>query len=1490
MSGCLTDAVLVSLIGGTLPTSEQPEVDQHLRSCERCSARLTELRETTMGDLLSKHQAETQFDVTMDSHRGTPGGRDELSMDFHPDVEAKKPDEPLPNIPVETFLDSLSQSGLFPATELQKLREQTISPSMSSSSMLADWLVREGKLTNYQANLLSRGKTGSLVLGNYVILDMLGQGGMGTVYKALHRRMNRIVALKVLPSSLSRMPDALARFQREVQAAARLHHTNLAAAYDADEASGIHFLVMEYCDGPNLSSYVKEAGPMPLAAAVRLMAQAARGMWAAHQQGVVHRDIKPGNMIVTNEGRLKILDLGLAQLRGDTSEENASDMTQTGRVMGTVDFMSPEQARNAKSVDARADVYSLGCTLYFLATGETPAPNGSVAAKLLWHQTQTAPPLRTKVPAASEALETTLSMMMAKEPDERQASMLEVAQQLEACLADMPEGQQEISLVGLSLPAYDSPSTFGNTSIGRRTIVEGHNETIIGSDTVRTLQKEQGETDPPSTSGNWIAIGGVALSIAAVLFAAYFFLAGGSGAADAVLVLQVDQGAAEVVIDGKEKQLAPSTPSQPLELKLTPGEHRVVIRKNGFTPQERTVDLRRDQPTRLSIQLAAAGAPLATNTKPMVPPSSTTPTTPTIPGPPPTPPTPVFAHEAACSWVFALGGKVTAVTTTGREIVATSLEQLPAEPLEVLSIHFDDRGVTDTDLESLELAPGLRQLSLAGTPITDAGLLQVAKLKQLAQLSLARTKITNKGLESLARLSQLAELDLSQTKITDQGLPRLVPLPRLEKLYVADNTLSDTGIEQLSAVKSLRLLVASGTMLTERGHASLTTSLPQLELTWDGADMQRAVALALLEKGARLSVTDSRGSATTSVARREDLPPGRLKVLKVDLASNRTVTDDDLKQLIALSDLESLSIAGTKITPVGIDHLHGLSSLKTIDLGSLPLTSTSIETLAAALPDCKIERREPADRLVAKWVLSVGGKCSIAGESGAAAVDLVSATTVLPEGPIRVEKINLTDCKLTSDAPLAQLAELSSVKSLLLAGSDITDEQLASLTGLKTLVELSLADTQVSTPAVSTLLAQLPQLERLYLSGSKVDRAVVSSASNLPRLTHLSLAGISTTPADLTLLKKCPQLEWLDLSKTGLTDETLGSLQQFSKLRELTVLGNSISDAGYEELVASLPNCRVTGDPLDPQRLAARWVLEQRGSVQLETGALTSTKDLPRSKCHVLSIDLAEIPNLKSTELASTLAACPELESLRLSDTTVTDGELAAVAKLRLLKRLYLANLAISDEGLARLADLELLEELDVSGSRITAAGLANWKSSATLKQLTLANTLVSDPQLSVIATFNQLELLDLSACRGVSDAGLAKLAQLTNLRSLSLRGTKLTDEAADVLAKFTLLQQLDLDSTTITDTGVAKLLTLASLKRLVLAKTGITDSGVASLAKLKELKSVSLVRTSVSEAACAELEKALPGCMVIKPAQRPPAEGGGNATNPFTPSGLPGS
>jgi hypothetical protein len=267
----------------------------------------------------------------------------------------------------------------------------------------------------------------------YRVLQVLGAGGMGVVYKAVHRLMERVVALKVIHRRLSDRPAFVERFRREVRAAARLTHPNIVTAHDADQAGATHFLVMEYVPGTTLDREVEQRGPLPVTEACELVRQAALGLQHAHERGMVHRDVKPANLLRTPGGQVKILDFGLSHLVDEASPADIALPSAT--VVGTPDYVAPEQARDPARADIRADVYSLGCTLYHLLAGRPPFPDGTPLQKLLAQQEGKPRALTTVRADVPEALAAVLDRMLAKDPARRYATPAGVAEAL-AHLAD----------------------------------------------------------------------------------------------------------------------------------------------------------------------------------------------------------------------------------------------------------------------------------------------------------------------------------------------------------------------------------------------------------------------------------------------------------------------------------------------------------------------------------------------------------------------------------------------------------------------------------------------------------------------------------------------------------------------------------------------------------------------------------------------------------------------------------------------------------------------------------------------------------------------------------------------------------------------------------------------------------------------------------------------------------------------------------------------
>ncbi len=419
-------------------------------------------------------------------------------------------------VKADHFLDLARKSGLVDPDQLDRflagLRDQRGGETFDDAEQIASGLVASGLMTRWQADQILLGRYKGFFLGKYKLLSHLGSGGMSHVYLAEHPLLQRRVAIKVLPKSRVNDSSYLARFRREAQAIAALDHRNIVRAYDIDNVNDIHYLVMEYVEGCDLQTLVSKEGVLDYARAADYIRQAAEGLEHAHQAGLIHRDVKPANLLLDQHDVVKVLDLGLARFTG---EDRASlTLAYDENVLGTADYLAPEQAIDSHGVDARADIYSLGCSLYFLLTARPPFPEGTLPQRLMMHQKSPPPDIRKWRPDAPEDLLEICLKMMAKKPSARYQSAQEVADALADWLRAHGHSFDSSILGGGSsgrLPRItpETSSQKGDTSAGRQrssslraALAAATSESgVLRAEPLEEPQPTANRTPPPSGSG-----------------------------------------------------------------------------------------------------------------------------------------------------------------------------------------------------------------------------------------------------------------------------------------------------------------------------------------------------------------------------------------------------------------------------------------------------------------------------------------------------------------------------------------------------------------------------------------------------------------------------------------------------------------------------------------------------------------------------------------------------------------------------------------------------------------------------------------------------------------------------------------------------------------------------------------------------------------------------------------------------------------------------
>ncbi|QJW94878.1 protein kinase domain-containing protein [Frigoriglobus tundricola] len=1008
-------------------------------------------------------------------------------------------------------------------------------------------------------------------LGPYRVVKQLGRGGMGAVYAALDTRLDRRLALKVMLPDCAADAEAKERFLREARAAAQVAHDNVVTVFEADERDGVPYIAMQYLEGYPLDEFLKRKGCPTVPQVLRIVRETAAGLAAAHKIGLVHRDIKPGNLwLEAPGGRVKVLDFGLAK-----PVHTAAELTARGMVVGTPAYMSPEQARG-HTVDARSDLFSLGAVMYRLCTNRLPFEGPTAMAVLMALGTEEPVPVRERNPAVPEPVAALVHQLLAKAPADRPQSAAEVLKRVQA----VAQGTGASQVVVTPAP--------------RVVYVPIHVTAVAAANPFTDLDAPVAEPAPPAPvaapdappapkkarrSWLWPAVGAaVALAAAAVAAAAVI---GNTSA-------------------GPKPEAPDSTPV------ATKGRDERPPLAAGPKPATGEPD-RKAAEWVLSLGGAVRvdGQPHFISYAAELPKGRYTLTTANLAGMAVTDDD--LARLKDCKGLTGVALQETKVTDAG----LAHLKDVPGLQL----LNFDGTALTDAGAAQIKRHSKLTVLYLSRTKVSDAGLAHLKELPGLQELYLNDTRVTDAGLAHLTDLKALSVLALSSTAVTDAGLTRVKELRELTQLFLSATSVSDTGLAQLKELKRLKVLELNETPVTDAGPDHIK-GLNQLEsLSVRGTKVTDA-GLAHLAGHPSLRSLRLTSTAVTDTGMAHLRTLRALSELHLDITE---VTDAGLVHLNGRAGLAYLNVSKTRVTERGARALHasvpGCQIISDAGIFSAPSPDRAAADWVRSIGGAARGRPGPNDAFALTRV-------------NISRAHFGDPELVYLKNLKELEQLHLDDTPVT-DAGLARLKDLKTLKVLDLSGTALTDAGLAHLNGFEHLHWLHLGRTALTDAGLDRL-KELKGLKLVHVGGTMVtepgikefqaavpgcvveregglvppgdyDRATaewvlscggtvrirgqdreIKAGADLPGdrfvLTGADLSKRPVADAHLVRFRNCAGLTSLSLQETKVTAAGLAHLTGLKGLKELHVTETGVTATALAEFRAAVPGCRIESD------------------------------------------------------------------------------------------------------------------------------------------------------------------------------------------------------------------------------------------------------------------------------------------------------------------------
>lgn len=958
-------------------------------------------------------------------------------------------------------------------------------------------------------------------IGQYLLLGECGHGGMGTVYRALHSQLEKTVALKILPRRLSADRELVARFEREMKAVGRLDHPNIVRATDAGYVDGIQYLALEFVEGCNAADLVAHHGRLSIADACEIGRQAAIALTHAHEHGLIHRDVKPSNLMVTPQGDVKLLDLGLARLQEETSED---DLTVHGQIMGTIDYMAPEQAESGRDVDDRSDLWGLGATLYKLLTGRAPFQDelrNTRIRRLTALTTEDVRLVQSHRDDLPDALSSLVGRLLSKNPDERPASAANVAQTLEPFCASAQLSALVEPVVAEQNEDHHEPAVVQLSEIAKQAgqLPEPTVDRVISVD--RQL----------GSNALRLMIGAACVAAATATVVATIMLNRQSDVADRSTPADSNHAITEGRVEAHGRARSDMTNAKPDAPKLT-GE-----------PNRDAADYvrRKDGDLRLSVAGKEREWP---NSQPL-----------------PKEPFEVVAIS------FSLG-------VQERDLDLHWCSNLSS--LRTLTL-INEYSVTDEDLAYLPTYPNLTSLTLYGVHISDDGMRHIAELKNVQNLSLRMVSVGDDGLQHLQKLHEVTELCLAGTDITNHGLKSLSELTSLTSLDLRGTQISDAGIECLQEFQALsRLRLGRDTAIWGPmpptpitgdcvEHLAQLQNLKSLHIekaSLPGASLSQLPNLTTLEVGDGFTDSDLLKISAS------------IKSLQfLNLTNAHDVTDEGLSTLNTLKNLQSISLAGTAITDAGLDSLTCIPHLKHLSLSRTLITDrglpafygTNLQSLSITDTDTSYEAFQKLQTAVPQC------RVSFAGTPGQTVSRLFDRGLVSIDVEVDGETRTIRSADAIPNLPFRIRGKLVAER----ASQPLLDRLIQSRPDLQLIHGISVRGSSKINRTFLHALADLRHLKILDLSDMSIGGRALTQLRGCRQLEALDLSHTRTGDDELIHLLNLPHLATLSLEQTRITDQAVETLKQFSRLRSLNLINTNLTDSAFTMLKAALPDCEM---------------------------------------------------------------------------------------------------------------------------------------------------------------------------------------------------------------------------------------------------------------------------------------------------------------------------